>query len=268
MIISCDAPVNNSLNMEKPIMVPKSNSEDRKELGIDSEFRLKSGIQIMWYSSDEIGRDFYAIYRGSETSDSTINFSEITKVYNDDILLNDTVYLDTTVILHKKYYYFIRSIGTDGSESNPSDTVSYILNESPYIISPVNTISDSFPEFNWIDNSSIYHYSNEFVIRIENLEENNLNAIWIAKFYNIWFGLENYSPISFRFFPATCEWSEDCDTFHLNAPSNIMSCYGLKEPLLEGSYRWKLKSISLVNNDNGMDESSGESPWKYFNAEY
>ncbi len=48
MIISCDAPVNNTLKMEKPIMVPKSNSEDRKELGIDSEFRLKSGIQIMW----------------------------------------------------------------------------------------------------------------------------------------------------------------------------------------------------------------------------
>ena len=100
MIISCDAPVNNSLNMEKPLMVPKSNSDDRKELGIDSEFRLKRGIQIMWYSSDEIGRDFYSIYRGSETSNSAINFSEITKVYNDDILLNDTVYLDTTVLLH------------------------------------------------------------------------------------------------------------------------------------------------------------------------
>ena len=52
------------------------------------------------------------------------------------------------------------------------------------------------------------------------------------------------------------------------APSNIMSCYGLEEPLMEGSYRWKLKSISLVNNESGMDESSGESPWKYFNVEY
>jgi len=76
---------------------------------------------------------------------NTINFSEIAKVYNDDILLNDTVYLDTTVLLHEKYYYFIRSVGIDGSQSNSSDTVHYALNESPYLISPVNTISSSLP---------------------------------------------------------------------------------------------------------------------------
>ena len=36
----------------------------------------------------------------------------------------------------------------------------------------------------------------------------------------------------------------------------------------EGNYRWKIKSISQVDNQSGIDEASGESPWQYFSISF
>lgn len=246
----------------------KSHPASQIELGIDAEYGVKHGIQLMWYPDIDNAVERYSIHRGERELDSMIEFQDIGEVILDDPLAYDTLFLDATVLRHITYYYFIRGIGPKENISKSSDTISYILHDSPTAISPVNTIADSFPVFRWIDNISNFQYTSEFVIRVENVEQNNVNPIWTCHYYNVWFGFENDSPISFQYFPATCLWGEDNDAFHMNAPSNTISCYGQDTGLKQGSYRWKIKSISQVNNGNGIDEASGESPWKYFNISF
>ena len=74
--------------------------------------------------------------------------------------------------------------------------------------------------------------------------------------------------ISFQYFPATVFWGETSETFHVNAPNNIISCYGSNTGLAQGSYRWKIKSITELNNITGLDERSGESFWLYFDISF
>jgi len=266
--ISCDVPIERHIDIDAPILVGKSRSDAQIELGIDTEYRLKHGIQIMWYSNNENNVEYYSIHRGEMEMEPMIQFQNIGKVFLDDPLASDTLFFDTTAMRHITYSYFIRAVGLQGNISNSSDTVSYTLNDSPNAISPVNTIADSFPIFRWIDNISNFQYTSEFVIRVENVEQNNVNTVWTSHFYNEWFGFENNSLISFQYFPATCSWGEYNDVFHENAPSNTISCFGADTGLPQGSYRWKIKSISQVNNQNGIDEASGESPWKYFNISF
>ncbi len=51
--ISCDVPIERHIVIDAPILVGKSQSDAQIELGIDTEYRLKHGIQIMWYSNNE-----------------------------------------------------------------------------------------------------------------------------------------------------------------------------------------------------------------------
>ena len=67
---------------------------------------------------------------------------------------------------------------------------------------------DSFPIFQWINNVTNFEYTSEFVIRIEKIEGITFSQVWTCRFYNEWFGFENYTPISFQYFPATSLWDE------------------------------------------------------------
>ena len=85
-----------------------------------------------------------------------------------------------------------------------------------------------------------------------------------------WFGFENETPINFPYFPANGYWPENGESdpgIPDNAPTNVISCYGYTSELPTGSYRWKVKAISEVNNITGVDEASGESEWLYFNID-
>ena len=94
---------------------------------------------------------------------------------------------------------------------------SYTLQIPPTVLSPTNTIADSFPIFRWIDNISNFQYTSEFVIRMEKSNEDSSEPFWVSRFYNQWFGYENTIPISFLFFPAMGSWGETNVELHANA---------------------------------------------------
>ncbi len=267
LFIGCDIPINNNTTLTPPVIVEKTQSDNQFELGIDSDNRLKSGIILMWFSSQNTNVQGYSIYRGNETTNSNIEYDFLGRTFINDEFSYDTLYFDTSAVEYVKYFYFIRAEGLDGNHSEPSDTVSYTISSGPSAISPINTVSDSFPIFRWVDNVSNFQYTSEFIIRIEKLMGNDIETIWVSKFYNIWFGFENTTPISFPFFPATSYWGEQNNTFHSNAPSNLISCFGIQNGMHEGSYRWKIKAINETNA-NGVDEMSGESSWKYFDITF
>ena len=267
-IISCDVPTERIINIDAPKFIQKSMPDSKVELGIDSEFRLKHGIQLMWYSNSKGEVDYYSIFRGNTSIDSTIEFKRIGDVAVNDPLKSDTLFHDTTALTHVDYYYFIEGVGHKGVEGKHSDTISYTMHDKPDAIAPANTIQDSLPVFSWINNVTNFQYTSEFVLRVERIVTDSTDPVWTVHFYNEWFGFENYTPIYFQFFPATSTWEEGNDTFHPNAPSNTISCFGLDTGLSPGSYRWKIKSISQMDNESGIDLASGESPWKYFSIQY
>ena len=268
LTIGCDLSIENEKYIEPPRFVEKTLSDSKIELGIDSEFRFRHGIQLMWYPDEKNDIDYYSIFRGNNEIDSELAFKKIGEVYQNNLLSFDTLFLDTTAYLHVEYHYYIKGYDIKGNSSNNSDTISYTLHNSPFAISPINAIADSFPIFQWINNVTDFEYTSEFVIRIEKIETSSFSQIWTSRFYNDWFGFENYTPISFQYFPATSSWDETNNTFHANAPSNTITCFGLNTGMQQGTYRWKIKSISQVNNQSGMDEASGESPWQYFSISF
>ena len=265
---SCDVPTEDSDAPEKPIWVEKSQSDDRKELGIDSDNTIKSGIVLMWYSNSENDLAGYNIYRGQQSNGTTIQYEYLTEIDIFQKFEYDTLYFDTSVSNYINYFFYIEAKDLAGNKSIPSDTISYTLQLPPTALSPINTIADSFPIFRWIDNIANFQYTSEFVIRMEKSNEDSSEPFWVSRFYNQWFGYENTIPISFLFFPAIGSWGETNVELHANAPSNVISCYGTTAAMSNGTYRWKIKAISHVNNETGIDETSGESAWSYFNIEF
>ena len=64
-IVGCNLPINNEIYIETPRFVEKAFSDSKIELGIDAEYRLKHGIQLMWYPDGKNDIDYYMIYRGN-----------------------------------------------------------------------------------------------------------------------------------------------------------------------------------------------------------
>ena len=125
-IVGCNLPINNEIYIETPRFVEKAFSDSKIELGIDAEYRLKHGIQLMWYPDGKNNIDYYIIYRGNGETISEISFENIGEVGHNDLLSFDTLFLDTTADLHNKYHYYIKGFDIKGNSSNNSDTVSYL----------------------------------------------------------------------------------------------------------------------------------------------
>ncbi len=263
----CDVPIEELDAPAKPMWIEKSQPDNRIELGIDSDNNTKSGIVLMWYSNSENDLAGYNIYRGQQSNGTAIQYEHLTEIDIFQKFEYDTLYFDINVSDNVTYFYYIEAEDLAGNKSSPSDTISYTLRLPPTALSPMNTIADSFPIFRWIDNIENFQYTSEFVIRVEKSNENSTEPFWVCRFYNQWFGYENTIPISFLFFPAMGSWDEINIDLHTNAPSNVISCYGTTSVMSNGTYRWKIKAISQVNNETNIDDASGESAWSYFNIE-
>ncbi len=234
---------------EQPVWVPKTLPEAWHEYGIDAE---ANGIRLMWYANQETDLAGYRIYRADTTVDN--DFNEIAVIDLIQSFGTDTSYIDETVVPYVTYYYTMRAYDNAGNQSPPSDTISYMLLAEPGLLAPVNETVDGQINFRWLDRASHFIYSNEFVLRLQRQTDNYFTTVWLCRFTNIWFGYENETPIDFPL--------PDPGTTDL--PPNILFCRADTAQFQPGNYRWKIKAISQVDNETGMDKASGESNWGFF----
>ena len=273
LFFACSSPIEDPISPKRPVWVDKSYPDAIIENGIDSDHSFGERIVLMWHKNSDKDLSSYNIFRGelitNSNNISSIIYEKITTIDPTQNFGIDTLYYDENINTYTTYYYYLIAEDLANNKSTPSDTISYKLINSPTAIAPSNIITDNKPNFIWIDNAAMFEYSNEYIIRLETSGSSN-EPTWICRFSNSWFGFENETPINFPYFPANGYWPANGESdpgIPDNAPTNVISCYGYTSELPTGSYRWKVKAISEVNNITGVDEASGESEWLYFNID-
>ncbi len=131
-------------------------------------------IRIEWIPSDEEQISQYRIYRSEENRSGP--FFVMGSVSEED-----SFFLDYSVSINKRYYYYVLVQNDDGVLSDPSDTLDYKLIEKAANLS-ITAKADSF---SWIDPND--YPSPFYTIRI--LEVDSQEMIWFSviepKFDNI-----------------------------------------------------------------------------------
>ena len=273
LFFACSNPIEDPISPNPPVWVDKSLPDGIIEYGIDSDHSFGKRIVLMWHKNSDKDLSSYNIYRAelftNSNNISSMIYEKITTIDPTQNFGLDTLYYDENINTYTTYYYYMIAEDLADNKSTPSDTISYRLINSPTAIAPTNIITNTKPTFIWIDNAAMFEYSNEYIIRLETSGSSN-EPTWICRFSNSWFGFENETPINFPYFPANGYWPANGESdpgIPDNAPTNVISCYGYTSELPRGSYRWKVKAISEVNNITGVDEASGESEWLYFNID-
>lgn len=252
VLIGCPSPVEDPNPPGAPVWVGKSLPESLQERGIDAE---NNRIRLEWHQNLEDDLAGYRIYRADTSLDNSFDL-----IQTIDLIQNigvDTVFSDNSIFNYVNYFYYITSVDLADNESDRSDTISYMLINPPQLLAPSNVIVSGTLTFVWLDRASNFTFSNEYVLRLDRLNAGKFTSIWVCRFTNQWFGWENHTPIPFNYFPANSS----------THPGNLIACLGDTTWLSAGSYRWKIKAISEVDNHTGLDEASGESEWGYFEIE-
>jgi len=242
-----------------PVLVTKSAPDDIAELGIDVEIlESEQSIVLMWHPNEESDLAGYKIYRNADIKDSS--FREIKDIIKATSLTAiDTLFYDEDVKERTEYYYFIKAYNAAKEKSEPSDTVRYTFGNEPIIISPDdNIVQNDTLKFAWYDIPYGYLYSNEYVLRVQELDDNLITSdvVWIARFTNRWYGAQADEPLVVDYFLPTLPYP--------GAPGHIISCWGKYNLLPAGEYRWKVKAIIEFANNVDLDVYSSESTWTYF----
>lgn len=248
-MLSCSDILEDPISPDRPRWVEKSLPEAWTEQGIDAE---GDGIRLTWHPNHDVDLAGYRIYRADTTIET--GFHELVVIDLIQSFGADTSFLDELVMPYIRYYYTLRCYDNAGNLSPPADTLSYMVLDKPLLVSPVTATVTGPLTFQWLDRASHFTYSNEFVIRLQRQEDEGFIPVWICRFANIWFGYENETPINFSFLDPT----------QPGRPENIIYCDGDTARIRLGNYRWKIKSISSIDNQSGRDEASGESNWGFF----
>ena len=103
----CDVPIDELDAPAKPMWIEKSQSDNRIELGIDSDNTTISGIVLMWYANLENGLAGYNIYRGQESNGTTIQFEILAEINIFQKFEYDTLYFDINASNNVTYFYYI-----------------------------------------------------------------------------------------------------------------------------------------------------------------
>ncbi len=237
----------------EPRLVEKTAPEAWVESGIDADNNGQNRIVLMWYPNQEIDLQAYDIFRAD-----TMLENGFMKIATIDIYNNfgaDTVYFDENVFTYVDYYYYIRARDNADNYSPRSDTLKYRLLREPVGLAPNDTTVTRNFIFKWMDRADPkkYEWSHHFVIRLDNLDTDS--TIWICRLINHWYDDANIKPIQLEYF-------EPIGTF----PDGVITC-NQKYSLPSGLYRWKIKTINAMEFETGLDESSSESEWLFFEIE-
>ena len=225
-----DQPVNKVDPPARVDLIHGSADTSAIEFGIDAlylnESPNKNSIFFEWRPNSESSLAGYEIYRSEFPNQNYTSLAQVLENFG----VIDTFYIDNSVSLNIRYYYFIRAFDELGQYSEPSDTISYKVMENPILSYPVSIIGNiTAPEFIWDFPPIIPHY---FVFRLE-ISENEIYRSLYSKLIEI---SVEYDPHQ--------EWT--------------LAELTQETALSAGKYRWRIDSIGSEDNQGA------ESAWFVF----
>ncbi|MEJ2537784.1 MAG: hypothetical protein P8048_12180, partial [Calditrichia bacterium] len=147
--LACTDDVNKTEPPARVLLVPKTAESDTLEKGIDAVFDkanpLINDIILEWHPNTEKTLAGYSIYRSESIDKNYVSIGKITKNFN----IIDTTFIDVSVSLDKRYFYFVKAFDELDQYGDPSDTVNYSVRESPVLLEPVGIIFNRAPYFSW-----------------------------------------------------------------------------------------------------------------------
>jgi len=232
--VRCDQGEVNKVDPPPAVNIVFKNSDTSVvERGIDALYDASSPdnnyIYLEWYRNPENRLAGYEIYRSTTANR---NFLAIARVTTRNRLGIDTVFIDKSVSLNQRYYYFVRAFDDLDQYGEPSDTTEYELIEIPVLSYPVYNIGNiPSPIFRWSFANSINPHF--FVFRLEK----NQNELYVNIHTKLCERITDYKTDQ--------EW--DLQKLHYVST------------LTAGTYRWRIDSIG-----SERDRIGSESTWFIF----
>jgi len=232
--LACTDDVNKTEPPARVLLVPKTAESDTLEKGIDAVYDeanpLVNDIILEWYPNTEKTLAGYSIYRSESIDKNYVSVGKITKNFN----IIDTTFIDVSISLDKRYFYFVKAFDELDQYGDPSDTVTYMVRESPVLLEPVGNITNRAPVFSWDFHPNFV--PDDFVFRLLIRKTGGVYKNFCTQEINM--GVE-YSPNQSR------------DLIELTPYSS----------LAPGTYRWRIDPI-------GSEPFQGaESDWMDFTVQ-
>jgi hypothetical protein len=226
-----DEPVNKVNPPNRVILIASSADTSAIESGVDAMYLAdnpaQNAIFFEWRPNSESTLAGYEIYRSISASQNYTSLARVVKNFG----IIDTFYIDNSVSLNTRYYYFVRAFDEFEQYGDPSDTISYEIMGNPVLSSPIGIIGNiTVPLFIWdFPALAVPQY---FVFRLE-VSENEIYRNLYSKLIEI---SVDYDPHQ--------EW-----TLSELIPGIALS---------SGKYRWRIDSIGSEDNQGA------ESAWFVF----
>ncbi|HEY9166021.1 MAG TPA: hypothetical protein VIS48_07670 [Candidatus Kryptonia bacterium] len=175
--LSCSTTAPKTASLAAPKFVPQSQPDSIAETGIGQDVTT-GGIYLQWYIVPDAAG--YKLFR-ADTSDpggNPLGFSIVANVSVASSLSDTSVVDNASLTTDKKYFYYLRSYLSDGSMSDPSDTINYTLWPRSALNLPQNHafIDSGDANLKWID----YAAGGFTVIRMTDMAVFPNKYIWIT----------------------------------------------------------------------------------------
>ncbi len=165
-VLSCaDGPTGTEERLPRPVLLPTPPDTSLTEEGIDA-VDIGDYIQLDWRPGDKQLPAEYKIYRKQDGEEQ------------DFILLgavggNQTTVIDSSdIAVGMRYYYYVTAVDDDGLESEPSDTLDYMLIAKADFLN--NTLTAQ-PEFSW----QVEAVPQFYILKLVEAETDT--KIWVAQ---------------------------------------------------------------------------------------
>lgn len=216
-----------------PQFVPQSPPDSIVETGIRQDPNT-GGIILQWFAMQSAAG--YKIYR-SDTTDGNGTPSGFAPVGNviSSTTLNDTSMVDANSIqTGVRYYYYLTAYTSDGSSSDPSDTINFKLLNRPGAGYPSSNASLSISKlyFSWYDATG----GGYTVIRLNDITDIPSRTIWVTKKFQVF---DSYPTRPFN--------------FDSTATSQLISGH---------SYQWRVERFDI--DGTGRPYEGSTSAWSTF----
>jgi len=188
------------------------------EQGIDA-VPDKNAVIVQWKQNSDGSTVEYRVYRAAVRAE---NFELIS-------IEKDTTYLDESVEIHKRYFYYVTAVSSNSDEGETSDTLSYMLLDKAVCITPSET-GGQVPVFQWQDPNQ----EDRNFLRL--IDENTQSCVWS---YLLEHEYEYVKEVQY----------------------NIDGTAGLDSLQKGGEYAWRIDVLGSNRN------SGSESAWTIFNVE-